>query len=104
MLLTEKQSFYLSLIEQARTAGKPLKQVATENGVSPVTLYNAAHPLRRKGFAEGSGPSRAGFVRQPLAAAADERIEVETRLPNGQPVWLRVPASQLSAVLGVLAS
>jgi transposase-like protein len=103
MSLTEKQSFYLSLIEQARTAGKSLKQVATENGVSPATLYNAAHTLRRKGFADGHN-AREGFVRLPLAAAADERIEVETRLPNGQPVWLRVPASQLSAVLGVLAS
>lgn len=42
MSLTEKQSFYLSLIEQARTGSKSLKQVATENGVSPAILYNAA--------------------------------------------------------------
>lgn len=41
MSLTEKQSFYLSLIEQARAAGKSPKQVATENGVAPATLYNA---------------------------------------------------------------
>jgi transposase-like protein len=103
MSLTEKQSFYLYLIEQARTQGKPLKQVAVENGVSPATLYNAAHTLRRKGYAEDTHDQSA-FVRVPVDTAADDCIELDTQLANGRPVHIRLPASQLSAVLGVLSS
>tara|TARA_B100001939_G_scaffold347133_1_gene367820 strand:- start:3180 stop:3491 length:312 start_codon:yes stop_codon:yes gene_type:complete len=103
MSLTDKQSFYLSLIEQARADGKPLKQVATEHGVSPATLYNAAHTLRRKGYGEGNR-SQSGFVRVPVGNEADDCIELDTQLANGLPVRMRVPAAQLSAVLGVLSS
>ena len=105
MSLTDKQSFYLSLIEQARADGKSLKQVATEHGVNPASLYNVAHILRRKGVAaDNSCHSASGFVRMPVAATGDDGIELETWLANGQKVHMRVPLTHLSAVLGVLAS
>ena len=42
MSLTEKQAFYLTLIEKAKCNQQSLRQVAEENGVVPARLYAAS--------------------------------------------------------------
>ncbi|MDO9519381.1 MAG: hypothetical protein Q7L19_04120 [Pseudohongiella sp.] len=104
MQLTEKQSFYLSLIQSAEQNKPSIREVAEKNNVSALRLYAAVKTLREKGALPAVKEQR-NFVKlsaPPLAH--DCRIELKTQLPNGQALWLDIAESQLPAVLRALGA
>lgn len=104
MQLTEKQSFYLSLIQSAEQNKLSIREVAEQNNVNAVNLYAAVKTLRQKGALSATKEQR-NFVKlsaPPLVH--DSRIELKTQLHNGQALWLGIAESQLSAVLRALSA
>lgn len=107
MSLTEKQAFYLTLIEKAKCNQQSLRQVAEENGVVPARLYAASKTLKAKGALSCNNQSTgSGFVKVPLDAQdmAPQRIEIRTQLGNGQPLWLSINVAQLTIILQQLGA
>ena len=104
MKLTEKQSFYLSLIQSAEQNKQSIRKVAEQNNVSPQRLYAAVKTLRHKG-ALPTTTKRQDFVKLSLPPLThDARLELKTLLPNGQAVWLDIAEAQLPAVLRALGA
>jgi hypothetical protein len=106
MKLTDKQSYYLSLIQSAEQNKLSLREVAEQNSVSPMRLYAAVKTLRDKG-ALPAAKSKSGtdFVKLSLPPPVHEaRIELETQLTNGQPLWFNISEDQLPAVLRALSA
>ena len=104
MKLTEKQSFYLSLIQSAEQNNQSIRQVAQQNNVSALCLYAAVKTLRQKG-ALPPATKRQDFVKLTLPAINhDSRLELKTLLPNGQALWLSIAESQLPSVLRALGA
>lgn len=106
MKLTDKQSYYLSLIQSAEQNKLSLRQVAEENNVSPMRLYAAVKTLRDKGaLPAAKSRSNTDFVKLPLPPLAPEaRIELKTQLANGQPLWFNIGEEQLPVVLRALSA
>lgn len=115
--LTNKQSYFLKRLQEAEQSGLNIVQLADQENVSAALLYNYRQVLRRKGYlapaqsghstSTGSNPASPGFetvTLSSLSASSPERIELKTQLANGQPVWMNVPASQLSVALAALSS
>ena len=104
MQLTEKQSFYLSLIQSAEQNKLSIREVAEQNNINAVNLYAAVKTLREKGALPAIKEQR-NFVKlsaPPLAH--DLRIELKTQLPNGQALWLNIAEAQLPVVLRALSA
>lgn len=104
MQLTEKQSFYLSLIQSAEQNRQSIREVAELNNVSALRLYAAVKTLRQKGVLPATKEPK-DFVklsRPPLTH--DLRIELKTLLPNGQALWLNIAEAQLPVVLRALGA
>lgn len=104
MSLTEKQSFYLSLINEAREQQKTLRQVAHENQIKPDSLYAAAQSLKRKGYLPTTTETGNSFARLTVEATVESCIELKTQLPNGQLIWMSVPSGELRDVLKALSA
>lgn len=104
MALTEKQSFYLSLIQEAREQEKSLQQVARENNIKPGNLYAASQALKRKGYLATDARTQSGFARVAVEPDVDACVELKTQLPNGQLIWMSVPGNQLRNVLKALSA
>ena len=115
--LTNKQSYFLKRLQEAEQAGLTITQLAAQESVSAALLYNYRHVLRQKGHLApaqsarsgrtGSNPASPGFetvTLSSLSASSPELIELKTQLANGQPVWMSVPASQLTVALAALSS
>lgn len=113
--LTHKQSYFLERLQEAEQSGLTIVQLAEQENVSTALLYNYRHVLRRKGYLEparrkssSSGKARSGF--EPVAVPSSPQtdpaafIELKTQLANGQPVWMSVPAHQLSLALAALSA
>ncbi len=104
MKLTEKQSFYLSLIQIAEQNKLSIREVAEQNNVSALCLYAAVKTLREKGVLPAAKNS-ADFVKLSLPPLPhDLRIELKTQLPNGQALWLNIAQTQLPMVLRALSA
>lgn len=104
MQLTEKQSFYLSLIQSAEQNNQSIREVAEQNNVSALRLYAAVKTLRLKG-ALSSAKKKQDFVKLSLPPLMhDSRIELKTLLPNGQALWLNIAEAQLPTVLRALGA
>lgn len=105
MSLTQKQSFYLSLIQQAEAESKSLQAIALEYHIKPANLYAGLQSLRQKGILPSGSPAAAGFARVEIEApASGQHIELKTQLPNGQLIWMSVPANRLRQVMQVLSA
>lgn len=104
MSLTEKQSFHLSLINEAREQQKTLRQVAQENRIKPGSLYAAAQALKRKGYLRAATETGSSFARLAVEPAVESCIELKTQLPNGQLIWMSVPRGELRDVLKALSA
>lgn len=98
--LTPKQQHYLALLKQAETEQLSILQLAKQQGIDPSLLYAARKTLRQKGALP---QATSNFHSVTLPHAADQSIELKTQLPNGQPIWLSIPPSQLSATLKALS-
>ncbi len=107
MKLTEKQSFYLSLIQSAEKNKQSIRKVAEQNNVSALCLYAAVKTLRQKG-ALPAEKEKQDFVKLSLNTLPplvhDSRIELKTLLPNGQALWLNIADTQLLVVLRALGA
>ena len=104
MQLTEKQSFYLSLIQSAEQNKQSIREVAEKNNVSALRLYAAVKTLRLKG-ALPTAKEPQDFVKLSLPPLThDSRIELKTLLPNGQALWLNIAEGQLPTVLRALGA
>ena len=104
MKLTQKQSFYLSLIQSARKKKLSIREVAEQNDVSALCLYAAVKTLRKKGALSTTKTSR-DFVKLSVPAMVqDLRIELKTLMPNGQALWLNIAQAQLPVVLRALGA
>ena len=104
MQLTQKQSFYLSLIQSAEQNNQSIRQVAEQNNVEAQRLYAAVKTLRQKG-ALPSAKQKPDFVKLSLPPLThDSRIELKTLLPNGQALWLNIAQAQLPTVLRALGA
>lgn len=104
MPLTKTQSFYLTLVDYARSQGKSLREAAEDHNVKPANLYAAAKTLRKLGALDGERDERkSGFVALKPEILPSEKVELKTQLPNGQPVWLNCAPSQLATVLQAIA-
>ncbi|MDT8398117.1 MAG: hypothetical protein RQ899_05845 [Pseudomonadales bacterium] len=104
MQLTEKQSFYLSLIQSAEQNKQSIREVAELNNVSALRLYAAVKTLRQKG-ALPAIKKQHNFVKlASLPLSHDTRIELKTLLPNGQALWLNIAEAQLPVVLRALGT
>lgn len=106
MSLTEKQSFYLSLIQQAEAESKSLQKIAQEHRIKPASLYAGLQNLRQKGVLPQVARSATGFARVSVESPAtlNHNIELKTQLPNGQLIWMSVPANRLRQVMQVLSA
>lgn len=100
-ILTPKQQKYLSLLQLAETEQLSIPHVAKENNIDPSLLYAARKSLRQKGILPQVA-STGKFKSIPISQAPLANIELKTQLANGQPIWLSVPASQLSVTLKAL--
>ena len=100
--LTPKQQKYLSLLQQAESDQLSVLQVAKQNDIDPSLLYAARKTLRQKGVLPQAASDK--FHSVPLSPSTNSNIELKTQLANGQPVWLSVPAHQLSATLKALSA
>jgi predicted DNA-binding protein YlxM (UPF0122 family) len=104
MKLTEKQSFYLSLIQIAEQNKLSIREVAEQNNVSALRLYAAVKTLREKGVLPAAKNS-ADFLKLSMPPLPhDLRIELKTQLPNGQALWLNIAQTQLPMVLRALSA
>lgn len=108
MKLTEKQSFYLSLIQSAEKNKQSIRKVAEQNNVSALCLYAAVKTLRQKG-ALPAAKEKQDFIKLsldtlPPPLVHDSRIELKTLLPNGQALWLNIAETQLPVVLRALGA
>lgn len=104
MPLTKTQSFYLSLVDYARSQGKSLREAAEDHDVKPTNLYAAAKTLRKIGAMDNLRDERkSGFVALKPEVLPTEKIELKTQLPNGQPVWLSCSTGQLPAIFQALS-
>lgn len=104
MQLTEKQSFYLSLIQSAEQNRQSIREVAEQNSVSALRLYAAVKTLRQKGVLPTTKEPK-DFVKLSLPPLThDLRIELKTLLPNGQALWLNIAEAQLPVVLRALGA
>jgi len=102
--LTTKQQHYLSLLQQAEAESISIVQIAKQNNIDPSLLYAARKQLRAKGVIASEPVSKFHSVAMPSAASPATHIELKTQLPNGQPIWLSVPAGQLVLTLKALSS
>ena len=103
MPLTQKQSYYLSIIENARTQGKSIRAAALDHDLNPVNLYAAVNQLRKIGALDKStSKAKSGFVALNIEPVRGDKIELKTHLPNGQPLWLSCEAHQLPTLLRAL--
>ena len=115
--LTHKQAYFLKRLQEAEETGLTIVQLADQENVSAALLYNYRHVLRQKGHLApaqsarsgrtGSNSARSGFETVTLSSlpgGSAELIELKTQLANGQPVWMSLPASQLSAALAALSA
>ena len=104
MSLTQKQSFYLSLIQSAEQNKQSIREVAEQNNVSALRLYAAVKTLRLKGVLPSTKEPQ-DFVKLSLPPLThDSRIELKTLLPNGQALWLNIAQAQLPVVLRALGA
>lgn len=106
MKLTQKQSFYLSLIKRAQKKKQSIREVAEQNNVSALCLYAAVKTLREKGALPAVAKSSRDFVKISVAPPLmhEPRLELKTQLPNGQPLWLSIVEGQLPMVLRALSA
>ena len=113
--LTPKQAYFLKRLQEAEQSGQTVARLAQQEQVSAASLYNYRHVLRRKGHlppaasraAARSSRSESAFEPIALSSVTPESvapIELKTQLANGQPVWISLPASQLSAALAALSA
>ena len=104
MQLTEKQSYYLSLIQSAEQNKLSIREVAEQNNISPLRLYAAVKTLRHKGALPAIKEQR-DFVKLSLPPLThNSRLELKTLLPNGQALWLNIAEAQLPVVLRALGA
>ena len=104
MSLTQKQSFYLSLIQSAEQNKQSIREVAEQNNVSALSLYAAVKTLRLKGVLPSTKEPQ-DFVKLSLPPLThDSRIELKTLMPNGQALWLNIAQVQLPVVLRALGA
>jgi transposase-like protein len=101
--LTAKQQNYFSIIQQATTEGISVREAARLHNIDPSLLYAARKALRAKGVLPDQAGTSTGFATVPLPGSAEQHIELRTQLPNGQPIWLSIPPTLLSATLKALA-
>jgi transposase-like protein len=101
--LTAKQQNYFSIIQQATTEGISVREAARLHNIDPSLLYAARKALRAKGVLHDQAGTSTGFATVPLPGSAEQHIELRTQLPNGQPIWLSIPPTLLSATLKALA-
>jgi len=101
--LTARQKHYLDILKDARESGQSIQAAAQAHGIPAARLYSARQVLKQKGVLEQSR-RRAGFAAVPVGSACDQHVELRTQLANGQPLWLRVPASQLRSALEALGA
>ena len=102
--LTDKQNQYLSLLQQAKVESISIVQIAKQNNIDPSLLYAARKQLRAKGLLASEPASKFHSLSIPSAASSAQHIELKTQLPNGQPIWLSVPAGQLVLTLKALSA
>lgn len=112
--LTPKQAYFLKRLQEAEQSGQTVARLAQQEQVSAASLYNYRHKLRRKGHLPPAAsrtaahPSGTESAFEPIALSsvtpAVAPIELKTQLANGQPVWMTLPASQLSAALAALST
>lgn len=101
--LTPKQQKYLTLLQHAESEQLSVLQVAKQNDIDPSLLYAARKTLRQKGaLSQATSPDK--FQSVPISTTASSNIELKTQLANGQPIWLSVPAHQLSTTLKALSA
>jgi len=106
MNLSKKQSYYLRLVEEAKSQQLPIRQVAKNHGIRPGTLYGAMNRLRGLGALSDEQAVKSGFAKVDVASprqTPDETIELKTQLANGQPVWMAVPVQHIQTVLQSLS-
>ena len=101
--LTLKQQQYLSLLQQADAESISIVHIAKQNNIDPSLLYAARKQLRAKGVISSEQASKFQPVSMSPLASSAQHVELKTQLPNGQPVWLSVPLSQLAHTLKALA-
>ena len=99
--LTPKQQHYLTLLNQAASDQISVVQLAKQQGIDPSLLYAARKTLRQKGALVQPASK---FQSITLPQPSDHTIELKTQLPNGQPIWLSIPPSQLPATLKALSA
>jgi len=107
MNLSPKQAEYLALVQTAETQNKSICQIAKEHNLRPGTLYGAMNRLRATGQLPDKLKKTTGFAKVPLTATKpvqDDHIELKTQLPNGQPIWMAIPAAQIALVIKSLSA
>jgi transposase-like protein len=103
--LTERQQYYLDILNGAERGGQSVASAAREHGLPASALYSARRELALKGVrTRPSSQERVGFAAVPVTPSSHTQIELRTRLGNGQAVWFGVPGELLGTVLKELGS
>jgi hypothetical protein len=97
--LTEKQQYWLSHIQQAKSANQSLSAYAQQHALDLKAMYNFHWLLRKRGLLESpEQPSQFIKVIPPVKTKTPVPVSVVTLLfPNG--IRLEVPAADLPTLL-----
>ncbi|MDO9319511.1 MAG: hypothetical protein Q7V56_15115 [Gammaproteobacteria bacterium] len=101
MQLTEKQSFYLWLIQSAEQNKQSIREVVEQNNVRALRLYAAVKRCARKALCQRpTTKEQRNFSKLSVPPLPhDSRVELKTQLPDGQAPWLNIAEAQLLIVL-----